>query len=84
MDNQTTQDKTGNAEIPLITSKANRLAMEMRTPLTAIGLSVEMLEEEIKDEELRQYLEIINRSTEKITDLINEMLKSPAHLGNGL
>jgi PAS domain S-box-containing protein len=52
------------------------LAHEIRNPLTNINLSLEELESEIKDENLRFYLSIVRRNSERINDLINELLNS--------
>ena len=54
---------------------ASVLAHEVRNPLATINLSVEMLAELIKDNDLRLYLDIIMRSSVRINDLINELLK---------
>ena len=51
------------------------LAHELRNPLTNINLSIEMLEFNIKDKELKEYLEIIKRSSKRINILIGEFLK---------
>lgn len=46
---------------------------ELRTPLTAIKGYVETLEEEVGDKG-RDYLEIIKRNTERLTNLVNDLL----------
>jgi signal transduction histidine kinase len=51
------------------------LAHDVRNPLTSINLSVEMLNSIITDGELRSYLGIIMRSSARINELINEILK---------
>ncbi len=51
------------------------LAHEVRNPLTTINLSVQMLMSGIQDEKMNVYLGIIMRSSNRINDLINELLK---------
>ncbi len=52
------------------------LAHEIRNPLTNINLSLEELEQGIQDEDLAVYLQIVNRSSKRINDLLNELLHS--------
>lgn len=52
------------------------LAHEVRNPLATINLSLEMLKSAIKDKDLNIYLDIIMRSSMRINNLINELLKS--------
>lgn len=52
------------------------LAHEVRNPLTNINLSTEQLESEVQDDELRMYLGIIRRNSQRINDLISELLNS--------
>lgn len=54
---------------------ASFMAHELRNPLTNINLSIDMLEFSIKDKELKEYLEIIKRSSKRINILIGEYLK---------
>ncbi|MBC7893509.1 MAG: GHKL domain-containing protein, partial [Sphingobacteriaceae bacterium] len=58
------------------------LAHEVRNPLTNINLSVEQMESDVQDEDLRMYLGIIHRNSRRINDLISELLNSskPAEL----
>jgi len=51
------------------------LAHEIRNPLTNIKLSVDLLELAVKDNDLKMYLAIIMRSSARINDIINEVLK---------
>ena len=51
------------------------LAHELRNPLTNIILTVHMLESKVLDENDRLYMEIIKRSSAKINDLIDDLLK---------
>lgn len=53
---------------------ASALVREVRNPLTAINLAMEVLRSEIKDDGLNVYLDIINRGSEKINNWVNEML----------
>lgn len=52
------------------------LAHEIRNPLTNINLSLEELEQGIQNEDLALYVQIINRSSKRINDLLNELLHS--------
>jgi PAS domain S-box-containing protein len=52
------------------------LAHEVRNPLNNINLSIENLIEQVKDEDDRVYLEIIQRNGKRINDLITELLQS--------
>ena len=56
-------------------SFASALVHEFRNPLANINLSVGMLESTIKDTELKTYLDIIIRSSERINHLIKDLLK---------
>ena len=48
---------------------------ELRNPLNNIALSVEMLESLTDDKDLKIYLDIITRSSARMSGLINELLK---------
>jgi signal transduction histidine kinase len=51
------------------------LAHEIRNPLTNINLSVELIEAEVKNDDLKLYIDIIKRSSVRINGLINELLR---------
>jgi len=51
------------------------LVHELRNPLTNIILTIHLLESKIMDDNDRLYMDIIKRSTERINDLINDVLK---------
>jgi signal transduction histidine kinase len=53
---------------------ARTLAHEVRNPLTNINLSAEQLRAEMPPADEKQYIEIIERNTKRIGDLVNEML----------
>lgn len=50
------------------------IAHEVRNPLNNITLSVEQMQHEIKEENVQLYLNIINRNSKRISDLISELL----------
>lgn len=50
------------------------LAHEVRNPLSNINLSTEMLNAAIEEEELKNYVAIISRSSSRINDLITRLL----------
>ena len=51
------------------------LAHEVRNPLTNIDLAMEYLLKGIKDEEHKTYMDIIMRSSMRINELMNELIK---------
>ncbi len=51
------------------------LAHEVRNPLANINLSVEVLKSATKDKESNVYLEIIQRNSTRVSNLINALLK---------
>lgn len=61
---------------------ARTLAHEVRNPLTNINLSIEQLEEYIKEETYTPYFEIIKRNSKRINDLVTELIENakPAEL----
>ena len=52
------------------------LAHEVRNPLNNITLSVEQMLQDIKDESAELYLNIIQRNSKRISDLISELLNT--------
>jgi PAS domain S-box-containing protein len=71
------------AEKLAITGKIARiLAHEVRNPLTNINLSVEQLEEDLRDQDYQAYFEIIKRNSKRINDLVTELIENskPAEL----
>ena len=59
---------------------ASVLAHEVRNPLTNIYLSIQMLESQVMDDSLKLFIDIIKRSSTRISDLINDFIKEqPAH-----
>jgi signal transduction histidine kinase len=54
---------------------ASALAREVRNPLTSINLSIDMLRSSLMDSELKIYVDIIGRSSMRINDLVDELLK---------
>ena len=68
---KTTQSVWSEPSIPLVSV----LAHELRSPLTNIMLTVHLFESKILDDNDRMYMDIIKRSSAKINDLINDLLK---------
>lgn len=68
---KTTQSAWNNPAVPLVSV----LVHELRNPLTNIMLTVHLLESKILDDNDRMYMDIIKRSSTKINDLINDLLK---------
>ena len=68
---KTTQSVWSDQSIPLVSV----LAHELRNPLTNIMLTVHLLESKILDDNDRMYMDIIKRSSAKINDLVNDLLK---------
>ncbi|MES2702479.1 MAG: ATP-binding protein [Bacteroidota bacterium] len=52
------------------------IAHEVRNPLNNITLSVEQMQQDIKDEHLQLYMNIIQRNGKRISDLISELLNT--------
>ncbi|HYD19928.1 MAG TPA: ATP-binding protein, partial [Flavipsychrobacter sp.] len=52
------------------------LAHEVRNPLNNITLSVEQMSEDVKDENMQSYLNIISRNSKRINSLISELLNT--------
>jgi signal transduction histidine kinase len=51
------------------------LIHEIRSPLTSINLSIEMLELSIKENDLKMLLDIIKRNSARVNDLVTEIIK---------
>ncbi len=51
------------------------LAHEVRNPLTNIDLAMEVLLAGVKDDEYKKYIDIIMRSSMRINELMNELIK---------
>lgn len=52
------------------------LAHEIRNPLTNIGLSIEGLKDQNPNDTQTSYIDIINRGSKRINDIISELLQS--------
>ena len=52
------------------------IAHEVRNPLNNITLSVEQMQQDIKDEHMQLYMDIIKRNGKRINDLISELLNT--------
>jgi len=52
------------------------IAHEVRNPLNNITLSVEQMQQEIKEENMQLYMNIIQRNGKRINDLISELLNT--------
>ena len=52
------------------------IAHEVRNPLNNITLSVEQMQQEINDEQMQLYMNIIQRNSKRISDLISELLNT--------
>jgi signal transduction histidine kinase len=63
-------------DMPVACDFSTTLAHEIRNPLATIDLSLELMLAERKDDDLKTYMDIIKRSTDRITDLVNEMIKN--------
>ena len=68
---KTTQSVWNDPSIPLVSV----LVHELRNPLANIILTVHLLESKILDDNDRLYMDIIKRSSAKINDLVNDLLK---------
>jgi signal transduction histidine kinase len=54
---------------------ATMIVHEVRNPLTNIKLSVGMISAKAKDDDIQKYLDIISKNSQKIDDLITQLLK---------
>ncbi|MEJ7685208.1 MAG: histidine kinase dimerization/phospho-acceptor domain-containing protein [Segetibacter sp.] len=52
------------------------LAHEVRNPLNNINLSIEQLMQQTNDDDSKLYLQIVQRNSKRISDLITELLNS--------
>lgn len=52
------------------------IAHEVRNPLNNITLSIEQMQQDIKDEGMQLYMNIIQRNGKRISDLISELLNT--------
>lgn len=68
---KTIQSAWNDPAIPLVSV----LVHELRNPLTNIILTVHLLESKVLDDNDRMYMDIIKRSSTKINDLINDLIK---------
>jgi signal transduction histidine kinase len=68
---QGTRSVWDDPSIPLVSV----LVHELRNPLTNIMLTIHLLESKILDDNDRMYMDIIKRSSAKINDLVNDLLK---------
>ncbi|HEV8270855.1 MAG TPA: HAMP domain-containing sensor histidine kinase, partial [Chitinophagaceae bacterium] len=74
---KTTQSVWNDPSIPLVSV----LVHELRNPLTNIILTIHFLESKILDDNDRMYMDILKRSSAKINDLINDLLKGQQEPG---
>jgi nitrogen-specific signal transduction histidine kinase len=56
-------------------ARASALAREVRNPLTCINLSVDMLNAATTDLELKVYTDIVARSSNRIDELMKQLLE---------
>jgi signal transduction histidine kinase len=63
-------------EFEQITQFASGIAHELRNPLSNINLSVEMLKCTSKENDQMIYLDIINRSSARVNELVIDFLRS--------
>jgi PAS domain S-box-containing protein len=60
------------------------IAHEVRNPLNNITLSIEQMQQDIKEEGMQLYMNIIMRNSKRISDLINELLHTSRPSENSL
>lgn len=65
-------------DMPVAGAFTATLAHEICNPLATIDLSIELLLAERKDGDLKTYADVIKRSTDRINELVNEMIKERA------
>jgi len=68
-------EKNYTLKIP-VTPDPSMFAHEIRNPLTNINIAVFMLKAEIKLGDVAKYVDIINRSSVRISEIVNEFLQS--------
>ncbi len=56
------------------TDFVQNVSHELRTPLTSIKGFIETLDDTVKDEEQRRYLDIMRRNTDRLINVINDLL----------
>jgi two-component system, OmpR family, phosphate regulon sensor histidine kinase PhoR len=56
------------------TDFVSNISHELRTPLTAIKGFVETLQDQVVSEENRHYLDIVSRNTDRLINIINDLL----------
>ncbi|MDD5244837.1 MAG: ATP-binding protein [Syntrophorhabdaceae bacterium] len=56
------------------TDFVQNVSHELRTPLTSIKGFIETLEDSVKDAEQKRYLDIIRRNTDRLINVINDLL----------
>ena len=61
-------------EIPVANDFKATLAHEIRNPLATINLSLELMLSECKDDDLKIYIDIIRHSSDKIRELVSELI----------
>jgi signal transduction histidine kinase len=63
-------------DMPVTCDFTATLAHEIRNPLATIDLSLALMLAERQDDELKKYADIIKRSSERINELVIEMVKN--------
>ncbi|MEO6284107.1 MAG: HAMP domain-containing sensor histidine kinase [Dyadobacter sp.] len=63
-------------DAPSVCDFTATLAHEIRNPLATIDLSLELMLADCKGDDLKVYVDIIKRSTDRINNLVNDMIKN--------